>query len=139
MFGAKMLEFKQNGDERGYLVVVEGLKDIPFEIKRMFYIYGTEANVVRGNHANLRSEFVLINLVGTSKVKVDNSEEQRIFVLDRPHIGIYLPRMYWKEMYDFSADSVLMVLSSEGYDPQEYVKSYTVFKEMTTSEGEAKQ
>lgn len=136
MFDAKMLEFKQNGDERGYLVVVEGLKDIPFEIKRMFYIYGTEADVVRGNHANLRSEFVLINLVGTSKVKVDNGEEQRVFVLDRPHIGIYLPRMYWKEMYEFSPDSVLMVLASEAYDPQEYVKSYDEFKKMMAAEGE---
>lgn len=66
----EMLEFQQLGDERGQLVVVEGAKDIPFEIKRIFYIYGTDTGVVRGQHANLRTEFVLINVAGRSKVKV---------------------------------------------------------------------
>ena len=66
-----MLEFPQHGDERGHLVVVEGLKDIPFEIRRVFYIYGSDADVVRGCHANRRSEFVLINVAGQSKNGVE--------------------------------------------------------------------
>ncbi|MDO4566587.1 MAG: FdtA/QdtA family cupin domain-containing protein, partial [Oscillospiraceae bacterium] len=66
----KMMEFPQRGDERGHLVIVEGETDLPFEIKRVFYIYGSDSGVVRGQHANRRSEFVLINVAGTSKVKV---------------------------------------------------------------------
>lgn len=70
----QMLEFPQHGDERGHLVIVEGLKDIPFEIKRIFYIYGTEKNVVRGQHANRKSRFVLINVKGSSKVKIKDGQ-----------------------------------------------------------------
>ena len=66
----KMLEFPQHGDDRGHLVVVEGGQDIPFEIKRMFYIFGSDTDVVRGQHANRKTEFVLINVAGKSKVKV---------------------------------------------------------------------
>ena len=124
----KMLEFPQHGDERGQLVVVEGAQDIPFDIKRMFYIYGSDATVVRGQHANRRTEFVLINVAGTSKVKVkDGFGNETIFCLNRPHTGIYLPRMVWKDMYDFSPDSVLLVLASEHYDPAEYIRNYNDF------------
>ena len=66
----KMFEFPQRGDERGHLVIVEGMKDVPFEIKRIFYIYGSDTDVVRGQHANKKSQFVLINVAGKSKVKV---------------------------------------------------------------------
>ena len=76
----RMLEFAQHGDERGHLVVVEGMKDIPFEIKRVFYIYGSDADVVRGCHANRRSEFVLINVAGQSKVRVrDGAGNEAVF------------------------------------------------------------
>ena len=121
---AKFIRFKQMGDERGHLVVVEGGKDIPFEIARVFYIYGSDNNVIRGKHANKRSEFVLINVSGTSKVKVDNGNTSEVFELNEPHTGIYIPKMIWKDMYDFSQDSVLLVLSNEKYDPEEYIKDY---------------
>ena len=119
---ARMIEFKQNGDERGYLVAIEGLKDVPFEIKRVFYIYGSDRNIVRGSHANKKSEFMLVNVKGTSKVKTDDGREQKIFDLDRAHVGLYIPRMVWKDMYDFSQDSILLVLASEPYDPAEYIR-----------------
>lgn len=126
--GVQMLEFVQHGDERGHLVVVEGLKDIPFAIKRMFYIYGSEAGVVRGRHANRRSEFVLINVAGQSKVRVDDGRgNEAVFSINRPHTGLYLPKMLWKDMYDFSPDSVLLVLSNECYDPDEYIRDYDAF------------
>ena len=128
----KMLEFSQHGDERGHLVIVEGGIDIPFEIKRTFYIYGSDAQVVRGQHANRKSEFVLINVAGTSKVKVKDGEgNEAIFCLNRPHTGLYLPTMVWKDMYDFSSDSVLLVLASTHYDADEYIRDYETFvKEM---------
>lgn len=131
----QMLEFQQRGDERGHLVVVEGKSDIPFEIKRVFYIYGSDKDVVRGQHANKRTEFVLINVAGKSKVKVKDGEgNEAIYCLNRPHTGIYLPTMVWKDMYDFSDDSVLLVLASEHYDATEYIRDYDQFvKEITES------
>ena len=126
----RMIEFPQKGDDRGHLVIVEGNQDIPFEIKRVFYIYGSDKDVIRGKHANYNTEFVLINVAGTSKVKVDDGTEQKIFSLDRPHTGIFLPRMVWKDMYDFSEESVLLVLASEHYDETEYIRSYSEYLEI---------
>lgn len=126
----RMLEFSEFGDERGYLVVVEGMKDIPFAIKRIFYIYGTDTDVIRGDHANRKSEFVLINVSGTSKIKVlDGKGNEIIYNLNRPHTGIYIPNMVWKEMYDFSNDSIILVLSSEEYDNNEYIRDYSKYCE----------
>ncbi len=124
----KMLEFSEKGDERGRLVIIEGGQDIPFEVKRVFYIYGSDKDVMRGQHANRRTEFVLINVSGTSKVKVkDGRGNEVIFCLNRPHTGVYLPAMVWKDMYDFSEDSVLLVLASEHYDAKEYIRDYSTF------------
>ncbi|MBS1334404.1 MAG: FdtA/QdtA family cupin domain-containing protein [Blautia sp.] len=131
----KMLEFPQKGDERGHLVIVEGMKDVPFDIKRIFYIYGSDKDVVRGQHANLKSQFVLVNVAGKSKVRVkDGLGNEAIFSLNRAHTGIYLPEMVWKDMYDFSEDSVLLVLSSEHYDPDEYIRDYDTFEKMVRAE-----
>ena len=124
----QMLEFQKRGDERGHLVIVEGNQDIPFEIKRAFYIYGSDSSVIRGQHANRESEFVLINVAGKSKVKVkDGLCGETVYCLDRPHTGIYLPAMIWKEMYDFSPDSVLLVLASTHYYADEYIRNYDDF------------
>ena len=120
----KILEFGDLGDERGKLVVVEGAQDIPFDIQRVFYIYGSDSEVVRGQHANRNSEFVLINVSGSSKVRVDNGFEEDIIELNRPRMGLYLPTMLWKDMYDFSADSVLLVLANTHYDGHEYIRDY---------------
>ena len=128
MNSVQMLEFSQKGDERGHLVIVEGMEDVPFEIKRIFYIYGSDKDVVRGQHANRESEFVLINVSCTSKIKVkDGKGNEAIYSLNRPHTGIYLPKMVWKEMYDFSPDSVLLCLASTHYDGKEYIRNYEDF------------
>lgn len=121
----RILEFDEFGDERGSLVIAEGGgQDIPFEIKRVFYMYGSDPTIVRGQHANRKTEFVLINVSGTSKVKVDNGVEQTVIELNRPRMGLYLKTMLWKDMYDFSPDSVLLVLASEHYDGGEYIRDY---------------
>lgn len=121
----KYIEFTQSGDERGHLVIVEGNSNIPFEIKRVFYIYGSAQDVIRGQHANKKTKFVLINVAGTSKVKTINRDgNEKVYELKKPHTGIYLPSMVWKEMYDFSEDSVLLVLASEHYDPEEYIRDF---------------
>lgn len=135
----KIIEFGDLGDERGNLVVIEGNgMDIPFDIKRVFYIYGSDAEVVRGQHANRETEFLLVNVSGTSKVKVDNGRQSRIIELNRPRMGLYLSPMVWKDMYDFSADSVLLVLASRHYDAAEYIRDYQEFlAELGKMEGQA--
>lgn len=120
----RLLDFKDLGDERGKLVVIEGNQDIPFEIKRVFYIYGSDSQVVRGQHANKESEFVLINVAGKSKVRVTDGVGEHIVEFNRPMQGIYIPKMIWKDMYDFSEDSVLLVITNTHYDGKEYIRDY---------------
>ncbi|MDO4465988.1 MAG: FdtA/QdtA family cupin domain-containing protein [Bacillota bacterium] len=123
------VSFPQHGDERGWLVVVEGMKDIPFDIKRIFYIYGSDGDVIRGRHANRKSEFILVNVAGSCKVRLDDGRgKEKIIVLDQPHKGIYIPKMLWKDMYDFSNDSILLCLSSQVYDNEEYIRDYEEYK-----------
>ena len=124
----RVLNFGDLGDERGKLVVVEGNMDIPFEIKRVFYIYGSDNEVVRGQHANRESEFVLINVGGTSKVRIDNGHSEAVIELNKPMMGLYIPTMVWKDMYDFSEDSILLVLASTHYDGKEYIRNYEDYK-----------
>jgi dTDP-4-dehydrorhamnose 3,5-epimerase-like enzyme len=124
----RVLNFGDLGDERGKLVVVEGNMDIPFEIKRVFYIYGSDNEVVRGQHANRESEFVLINVGGTSKVRIDNGHSEAVIELNKPMMGLYIPTMVWKDMYDFSEDSILLVLASTHYDGNEYIRNYEDYK-----------
>ena len=120
----RILQFDDLGDERGKLVVIEGGESIPFEVKRVFYIYDSDASVIRGQHANVESEFVLINVAGQSKVRLTDGLEEFIVELNRPMMGVYIPRLIWKDMYDFSPDSVLLVLASTHYDGKEYVRNY---------------
>ena len=121
----KLIDFVDRGDERGNLVVIEGEgMDIPFDIKRVFYIYGSDDTVVRGQHANRETEFLMVNVAGTSKVRVDYGHESAIIELNKPRMGLYIPAMLWKDMYDFSADSILLVLASRHYDAHEYIRNF---------------
>lgn len=119
-----ILQFDDLGDERGKLVVIEGNQAIPFKIQRVFYIYDSDSTVVRGQHANRESEFVLINVAGKSRVRITDGKEELVVELNKPMMGVYLPRMIWKEMYDFSPDSVLLVLASTHYDGSEYIRDF---------------
>lgn len=125
----KVLHFADLGDERGKLVVIEGGQAIPFDIQRVFYIYESDSTVIRGQHANRESEFVLINVAGQSKVRITDGKEEFIIGLDKPMMGVYIPKMIWKDMYDFSPDSVLLVLSSTHYDGNEYIRDYDEYLE----------
>lgn len=125
--GVRMLSLPEFNN--GGFIEIEGGRDIPFEIKRVFYIFG-KGNVgsVRGKHSNRRSEFVLFNVKGKSKVKtIDEDLNEVVYELNEPNQAIYLPKMVWKEMYDFTEDSVLMVLANEYYDAGEYIRSFDDF------------
>lgn len=129
-----VLQFGDLGDERGKLVVIEGGQSIPFDIKRIFYIYESDSTVVRGQHANRNSEFVLVNVAGQSKVRITDGTEEFVVELNKPMMGVYIPQMIWKDMYDFSPDSVLLVLASTHYDAQEYIRDYNEYLEIIKNE-----
>ena len=132
----KLLNFKIFGDERGSLTALEGNKEIPFDIKRVFYIYNTTGrNVIRGNHANRKTKFVMVMLSGSSKVKIYdyNGGIQEIVELDAPNKGMFLENMVWKEMYDFTDNSVMLVLASEHFDEFEYIDTYEELLEELTN------
>lgn len=122
-----ILQFADLGDERGKLVVIEGGDTVPFDIQRVFYIYGSDTTVVRGQHANRESKFVLINVAGESKVRITDGREEFIVELNKPMMGVYIPEMIWKDMYDFSPDSVLLVLASTHYDGKEYIRDFNEY------------
>lgn len=126
-----ILHFGDLGDERGKLVVIEGGQVIPFDIKSVFYIYDSDSTVVRGQHANKESEFVLINVAGQSKVRITDGREELVVQLNKPMMGVHIPKMIWKDMYDFSPGSTLLVLASTHYDEKEYIRDYGKYlKEM---------
>ena len=135
----KLLQFADYGDERGKLVVIEGKdnRGVPFDIARVFYIYESDKTVVRGQHANRNSEFVLVNVAGYSKVMITDGIQKEVVELNKPMEAVYIPKMIWKEMYDFSPDSVLLVLANTHYDGTEYIRDYKEYlKEMGVQEGE---
>lgn len=119
--------FQQHGDERGQLVALEEFKDIPFEIKRVYYMYDTLPGVHRGFHSHKSLEQILICIHGACKVLLDNGTEKKIVSLEKPYEGLYIPCNMWREMYDFSPDAVLMVLASEYYNEDDYIRDYDEF------------
>ena len=126
--------FQQHGDERGMLVALEEYNDIPFEIKRVYYMYDTLENVHRGFHAHKNLEQILICIHGSCKVLLDNGKEKKIVSLEKPYEGLYVPNNMWREMYDFSPDAVLMCLASEVYSEEDYIRNYDEFLKFIENE-----
>lgn len=119
--------FQQHGDDRGMLVALEEFSDIPFEIKRVYYMYDTKKGVHRGFHAHKNLQQILICIHGSCKVLLDNGKEKKIISLEKPYEGLYVSNKMWREMYDFSSDAVLMVLASEIYKEEDYIRNYDDF------------
>ena len=119
--------FQQHGDHRGQLVVLEELKDIPFPIRRVYYMYDTGMGVRRGFHAHKSLKQILICIHGSCKILLDNGTEKETVTLDKPYEGLYISHNMWREMYDFSPDAVLMGLASEHYDENDYIRDYDRF------------
>lgn len=119
--------FQPHGDERGQLVALEEFKDIPFKIKRVYYMYDTAEGVIRGFHAHKSLQQILVCIHGNCKIKLDNGKEKKIVPLEKPYEGLYVANNMWREMFDFSSDAVLMVLASELYDEADYIRNYDEF------------
>ena len=121
------------GDKRGQLVAIESGIHIPFEIKRVFYIYGTQPNVPRGQHSHHKTKQYLIAVSGSCQVTLDDGKEKITHLLDQPHIGLFQDAMVWGTMHDFSSDCVLLVLANELYSDADYIRSYADFKRILSS------
>ncbi len=119
--------FQPHGDDRGQLVSLEEYNDIPFEIKRVYYMYDTVSGVVRGHHAHRNLQQILFCVHGSCKVLLDNGKEKKVVPLEKPYEGVYIANNMWREMYDFSPDAVLMVLASEVYNESDYIRDYDEF------------
>lgn len=123
----KLIDFKKNSDGRGFLIALEEDRDIPFKIKRVYYIYDTPMDVVRGRHAHRKLQQVIICLKGSCDFSLDNGEEKILVHLDKPDIGLYIGNNIWREFTNFSSDCVIMVLASEHYNDKDYIRDYKVF------------
>lgn len=121
------------GDARGKLVAIESGVNVPFEIKRVFYIYGTQPNVPRGQHSHHKTKQYLIAVSGSCQVTLDDGNEKVTHLLDQPHIGLFQDAMVWGTMHDFSPDCVLLVLANEHYNDADYIRSYAEFKQILAS------
>ena len=129
--------FQPHGDSRGQLVALEELKDSPFKIKRVYYMYETGEGVRRGLHAHRSLEQILICIHGSCKVLLDDGIEKKIVPLERPYEGLYVSNNMWREMFDFSSDAVLLVLASELYDEADYIRDYDEFLSSVRGEMES--
>ena len=128
-------ENKILGDERGQLIAIEAERQVPFEIKRVFYIYGTQPNVLRGNHSHYKTKQYLISVAGFCKVTLDDGKGNKVtYDLDQPNKGLFQDALIWGAMHDFSEDNVLLVIADDYYDSSDYITDYNEFLEVVNGE-----
>ncbi|WP_148863385.1 sugar 3,4-ketoisomerase [Marinobacter fonticola] len=128
-----LLEFPMLGDDRGSLVALESGRAVPFDIKRVYYIFGTMEGVSRGFHAHKELQQVAVCVSGQCRMLLDNGTEKAELWLDAPTKGVAIEPMVWHEMHDFSSDCVLLVVASEHYDESDYIRNYEDFIEQVSS------
>lgn len=126
----KTYTFPPHGDDRGQLVAIEATKDLPFAVRRVYYIYDTLPGVRRGFHAHKCLQQILLCVSGSCKIHLDDGHDTAEVVLDKPNEGLYISNNMWREMYDFTPGAVLLVLASEYYDEADYIRNYDDFIKM---------
>jgi dTDP-4-dehydrorhamnose 3,5-epimerase-like enzyme len=126
----RLIQLQSHGDERGSLVSLEEQKNIPFPIKRVYYVFNTKDKVRRGFHAHKKLKQLAIVVKGSCSFLLDDGKEKIEILLDNPAQGLYIESFIWREMFDFSEDCVLMVLADAFYDEDDYVRDYELFLKM---------
>ena len=126
----RLIDFKVHGDSRGKLVSLQNLNEVPFEIKRVYYMFDTLPNEARGFHAHKELEQIIIAMDGACTFLLDDGTRKEKILLNRPDVGLYIGKNMWREMHDFSYGCKLVVLASEYYDEKEYIRNYDEFLEM---------
>tara|TARA_B100001059_G_scaffold175298_1_gene175632 strand:- start:1604 stop:2011 length:408 start_codon:yes stop_codon:yes gene_type:complete len=130
----KLIDFSSLGDERGSLVAIEGNKNIPFDIKRVYYIFGTQKNIARGFHAHKELNQVAVCITGKCRMLLDNGNAKENVWMDSATKGVLIEDMVWHEMHDFSDDCVLLVLASDIYNESDYIRNYQAFIETVSND-----
>lgn len=125
----RIIQLPKKGDRRGNLSVIEQMNQIPFKIERAFWIYDVPGGESRGGHAYHETEELIVALSGSFDVIIDDGREKRVFSLNRSYYGLYVPKMMWREMENFSTNSLALVLSSTHYEAADYIRDYEAFKE----------
>lgn len=123
----KKINFDVKGDERGSLIALEACDNIPFEIKRVYYIYGTHSNVIRGKHAHKKLKQVIICMSGSCDFILDDGVNRETVHMNKPDQGIYIYDLIWREFTNFSNNCIVMVLASEHYNNADYIRDYNEF------------
>lgn len=124
----KMIELPKISDPRGNLTFVEGNRHIPFDIRRVYYLYDVPGGAERGGHAHKELHQLIIAMSGSFDVVLDDTNEKCRFHLNRSYQGLYVCPMIWRELNNFSSGSVCMVLASNFYDEADYFRNYDTFK-----------
>lgn len=124
----RIIELPKITDPRGNLSVIEEFKDIPFKIERTYWIYDVPGGVARGGHAYKENQEFIVALSGSFDVILDDGKERQKFHLNRSYYGLYVPKGYWREMENFSTNSLALVLSSTKYNVNDYIRNYEDFK-----------
>lgn len=123
----KTYQFSVLGDDRGSLISLESGSTIPFDVKRVYYIYDTQTGVSRGYHAHKKLEQILVCVSGSCRIVLDDGHFREDVILNSPDLGLYVGNNQWREMHDFSEDCVLLVIASACYDENDYIRDYEQF------------
>lgn len=127
MYNCSLFKFLSIDSKYGSLTPIEEYNDIPFDIKRIYYITKVPKDISRGFHAHRKLHQILICLNGSVKIKVKNPKEETNYILDNSSVGLYIGPYIWREMYDFSEDAVLLVLASDYYNEDDYIRNYDFY------------
>jgi len=123
----RIIELPRIADPRGNLTFIEGENHVPFEIARVYYLYDVPGGESRGGHAHLQLQQLIIAMSGSFDVRLDDGQKERTFSLNRSYYGLYIPRMVWRELDNFSSGSVCTVLASRPYEAEDYIYDYDEF------------
>lgn len=131
---ATWVDMPARGDDRGSLVAIEVGQGAPFEVKRVYYIFGTKPGVSRGYHAHLNLKQLAVCVAGSCTLRLDDGFLREDYLLDSPDRGVLIDSFIWREMHDFSQDCVLLVVASEHYDESDYIRDYQQFLSMVKAD-----
>jgi hypothetical protein len=127
VFDCSLLQFQKNHTEKGNITAINNNKEIPFEVKRIYYLYDIPGGEERGAHAHRNLEQLIVAASGSFDLTVDDGATKRTFQLNRPNIGVLMPSGLWRELHNFSSGSICLVLASHLYEAEDYIRDYNEF------------